>query len=381
MLRGLTEDFNAAGHEVTVLLDRRIAAFHPPLKTLQIVQIAASGEADPSMEKFAENADAAYVIAPEANHVLQSIVECIESTGTLSLNCEASGIEQVADKANLERHVKSLDLHFPKTETFKISDSSQEVAKKVDSELSFPAVVKPTFGAGCGGLSVVKNEKDVFEAIAKITRETASDQITVQELVMGVPVSVSLLCTETQVFPVSLNLQDVKLAAPKGDSSYEGGMVPFEHKLRERVFSAAKRLVYSFGGLRGYVGVDFILSDSKAFILEINPRLTTSYVGMRKVANFNPATAILNAAVKNELPKKTETNGFSCFKKFAVNAPSSLAMQQICCLSSVVAPPFPLSKGVSYAFIQSRGKTSKEAALHLQEAKKHLQRIIMGEGK
>ncbi len=380
MLRALTEDFNEAGNEVTVLLDQRIAAFHPPLKTRQIVQIAASGEADPSMEKVAENADAVYVIAPEANHVLQSIVECIESTGTLSLNSEATGIEQAANKANLENHAKRLNLHFPKTETFKTSDSSQEIAKKVNSELSFPAVVKPTFGAGCGGLSVVKNENDVLEAIAKITRETAGDQVTAQELVMGVPVSVSLLCTETRVFPVTLNLQDVKLAAPEGVSSYEGGMVPFEHELRDEVFSAAKKLVLSFAGLRGYVGVDFILSDGRAFIMEINPRLTTSYVGVRKVANFNLATAILNAVIKNELPEKTETNGFSRFKKFAVNDPSSSALQQIFCLNSVMAPPFPLAKGGYFAFIQSNGKTSKEASLHLQEDKKHFQHIIMEEG-
>jgi len=379
MLRGLTEEFKTAGHEVTVLLDARIAAFNPPLKADRIVQIDTSGEADAAMDQAAESADAAYVIAPEPSHVLRSIVECIESTGTLSLNCQSAGIEQAAEKANLEERVNQLGLRFPKTETFKVIDPPQEVAKEIDCKFGFPVVVKPANGAGCSGLSVAESGKDLAVAFDKIRQETADGKVVVQEFISGVSASVSLISTGTKTLPVSLNLQEVTLAGPSEVSSYRGGVVPIEHPLKDVAFSSAKCLVESFVGLRGYIGVDFVLSGETAFVMEINTRLTTSYVGLRKVAGFNVAEAVLKAVINEELPKKPSQIGVSCFSKVAVNTPPVSSLKQICEMGWVEAPPFPLSQtGVSYAMLQSKGESIQEASAGLSEAKKRLQRICAG---
>ncbi len=55
----------------------------------------------------------------------------------------------------------------------------------------------------------------------------------------------------------------------------------------------AQRVAEALPGLWGYVGVDFILSDAGAMVLEVNPRLTTSYVGRRKSIGANPAAWVL----------------------------------------------------------------------------------------
>jgi len=50
-------------------------------------------------------------------------------------------------------------------------------------------------------------------------------------------------------------------------------------------------------GLRGYVGVDLVLGPNddgnEDWVIEINPRLTTSYIGLRVVAKANLAEAML----------------------------------------------------------------------------------------
>jgi predicted ATP-grasp superfamily ATP-dependent carboligase len=48
-------------------------------------------------------------------------------------------------------------------------------------------------------------------------------------------------------------------------------------------------------GLRGYVGVDLVLSDTDAVLIEINPRLTTAYVGLRRALEQNVAALIVDA--------------------------------------------------------------------------------------
>ena len=51
---------------------------------------------------------------------------------------------------------------------------------------------------------------------------------------------------------------------------------------------------------RGYVGVDLVLGASAHgeddAVIEINPRVTTSYVGLRQAVNENLAQALLEGA-------------------------------------------------------------------------------------
>ena len=57
-------------------------------------------------------------------------------------------------------------------------------------------------------------------------------------------------------------------------------------------------------GLQGYVGVDVVLGDDRRdWAIEINPRLTTSYVGLRALARFNLAEAMLAAVRGDPLPR------------------------------------------------------------------------------
>ena len=70
----------------------------------------------------------------------------------------------------------------------------------------------------------------------------------------------------------------------------------------------------SVAGLRGYVGVDLVLGD-EPFVVDVNPRLTTSYVGLSKVTGFNVADTMVNVVLKKKLLLKKEGKGFAYFFK------------------------------------------------------------------
>ncbi len=53
--------------------------------------------------------------------------------------------------------------------------------------------------------------------------------------------SVSLLVAEGKTLPISLNKQNIRLVPPKQVSSYEGGVVPFEHPLKQEAFRGSIR--------------------------------------------------------------------------------------------------------------------------------------------
>ena len=68
-------------------------------------------------------------------------------------------------------------------------------------------------------------------------------------------------------------------------------------------------------GLTGYVGVDLVLTEDSALLIEINPRLTTSYIALRQVTPVNLAKAISEACLKGVLPDRIPISGPAVIKK------------------------------------------------------------------
>jgi len=376
MLLSIVSDFKSAGHEVTVLLDSRLSKLNPPIIADCIIPVFC-----PKDEKFlikaAEINDAVYVIAPETGQTLQSLVELVEHAGKDSLNCDASAIQKVADKNVLHKTLEKNGLPTPNAAVLNVDWSLAEVKNSIRSKFSYPLVFKPVDGVSCGGLSIVKEDAQVEKAFTRIKAESAAKHFIAQEFIEGEAASVSVLCTGTEALAISLNRQNIKVAVPEGVSSYEGGTVPFVHPLNQEAFMVAEKVVESFPGLRGYVGVDLVLAKDQPFVVDVNPRLTTSYVGLCKVASFNVAEALVNAVLKGKLPTRQEINGFVYFSKVETPKPTLNAFEKAAQIREVVSPPFPLDDNdKACSLIAGQGESLDVARLRFEEAKKRLFNII-----
>ena len=77
-----------------------------------------------------------------------------------------------------------------------------------------------------------------------------------------------------------------------------GGKLPYESKYKDEAFEIATKAVEAIDGLKGFVGVDLLINaDEKdiysVYLLEINSRFTTPYVGLTEIANFNIGKTII----------------------------------------------------------------------------------------
>jgi hypothetical protein len=116
-----------------------------------------------------------------------------------------------------------------------------------------------------------------------------------QPLVLGRHASVSFLIGPNQIIPLRPCYQNLS-----GDGRYKylGGQCPIDSSREQRAISLGEKAVKCVAGLAGYVGVDMVLGhDPEGYLdhaIEINPRLTTSYVGLRVLADFNIAQAMID---------------------------------------------------------------------------------------
>jgi predicted ATP-grasp superfamily ATP-dependent carboligase len=179
--------------------------------------------------------------------------------------------------------------------------------------------------------------------------------------------------------PISLNAQAVSFNPQSGLLDYIGGYTPLKYKISRQVKKAALKLVENMSGVRGYIGVDFVIDESdQPFILEVNPRLTTSYIGIRRVVDVNLMDAIRKAVVEGSLPENINLKGYAFFSKVRIKVTEMLTvtkMQQLAQISGVITPPFPTGLDYSEAVIVAEGNTLKEAQAAFQYMKRNLQSL------
>ena len=93
-------------------------------------------------------------------------------------------------------------------------------------------------------------------------------------------------------------------------------------------FKTAIKAVESIDGLKGFVGVDLVISNDEkdiedVYVLEINSRFTTPYAGLKKIANINIGSSIIDLIDKSidikDLNEKIDLNGKIEFKKSGDN--------------------------------------------------------------
>lgn len=373
MLRSLISDLSRAGHRTVSLIDSRLTNSSSSLLADRITSISSKAQLAKIFSKTLESVDAACVIAPEANGILEALVRKSEESGVVSLNCSADSVHRSSDKALAFAVLENAGLRVPETRIIDLRQNS-EAAIKEGMSIGTPFILKPLRGVGCSGLSLVTTENEVKAALAKIKNSSGECFAVAQEHVQGTAASVSVICTSNGASPLTLNQQFVRLSAPSFESAYLGGLVPLEHELEDQALQAARRSTESFPGLRGYVGVDMVLTEHGPFIIEINPRLTTSYIGARRVLKPNLADAIVRGASEGALPQDVHTSGYALFYKVPSVWLSSEAFRQGSLQLEIISPPLQYSKraGRSLVLVYTRTLAmAREAHSLLAEAERN----------
>jgi len=379
MLRCVISDCKTAGHKVTTFLDTRLTDFNPPNKADDIIPISTRDEFYKKITEFSSLVEGVYVIAPESGQVLENIVEMVENSGGTSLNCKVNAIKHVSNKMSTYETLKKHEIQVPKTSLVDTDEKLNRI-KSLAKNLGYPVVFKPLEGVSCNGLSFVKTEKDIQMALLKIAQESTREHFIIQKQITGKNASACVFSDGNKAKAVSLNKQFVSLSSPGDESKYYGGIIPYNHLLEKMALKTAERAVEGVKGLRGYVGVDMVLTDRESIVIEINPRLTVSYVGLKKAVNFNPGQAIIEAVVEGRLPKNFHKAGYSFFSKIKVPATSNQQIAQTYNLKEVVSPPFPVQENEpTYALVAVDSTTNNGAKSAFYRAKKRLINLYDGE--
>jgi tyramine---L-glutamate ligase len=267
MRRAIANDFACLpGDPIKVIVtsDARLPDEPGPWTIARIGARADPGQA----RELARTADFTVLIAPETRGILSSLTRDFENAGAQLLGSTADAVELAADKVLLAARLQALSIATPPSRAIVPSGG-------LPHDAIYPAVLKPIDGAG--------SVDTFFLADAQSLPACARDMpvAVLQPFVPGIPMSASFFVeTGGRSWLIGVGIQ--RMATRDGRFEYRGGTLPAPCR---DALAQLKPAVDAIAGLGGFVGVDFIWNaqERHATILEINPRPTTSYVGLSRL--------------------------------------------------------------------------------------------------
>ncbi len=237
---------------------------------------------------LARQSDVTWVIAPESEGILESIIQHLTREQVTLLNCDQESVRICADKLACFHHLVANNIATVKC------FSGEQIAMH---EGAF--MIKHRDGVGGEGLMQCQNAAEVRHYTG-----ADSDQWVIQPYVNGEHLSISMICSDHDVRVITLNQQVFSgLKTPRLAACLVNA-----HPVNDAVRTIAIKLKTALPGLRGYVGVDLIQCNDEYFVVDINPRLTSSFAGLSAVLKSNPAELCINSVMNARVPEEIALN-------------------------------------------------------------------------
>jgi predicted ATP-grasp superfamily ATP-dependent carboligase len=233
------------------------------------------------IERIAPSCDMGLVIAPD--HLLARYTQILEQH-THNIGCGFVTVALCANKVQTEKILRSHGVAVP---------AEAPAGKRV---------IKPVKGCGAHGVRI----SDAAPGVGEFTQEYIDgEHFSVSIVVNRVVGDACLYFSGKPALALAVNRQYIETGSD-GSVHYLGGETPV-HPARETEITKVARKVTEILGCQGYCGIDVVVAD-KVYVVDVNPRITTSLVGIAACMKEEIAE-ILVAASKGGGPDEVHLTG------------------------------------------------------------------------
>lgn len=299
MRRALVEDFlRIAGCEVETLQDVRVPFDAVPGVNLH--PVASPEEERRAFEACCQRADVALVVAPEIDGALLQRANWLaeysgKNTRLIHLVCRPEMIAIASNKHQTAVSLSKAEIPVPNGGLLENAERFLTWQKEAEAESGFGReyVLKPLDGAGSWHLKRWKVGEKLDPAELRFP-------LRYERFCEGTAASISLITSEiVGIEPILLPPLE-QILDPQ-DGTYLGGRWIEDAALADRARRLAVNVAAALPISNGFWGIDLILGTaqdgSQDFVIEVNPRITSSYIGLRNWTDTNLVQAMLDMAI------------------------------------------------------------------------------------
>ncbi|WP_020168226.1 MULTISPECIES: ATP-grasp domain-containing protein [Methylotenera] len=283
MRDALLRDLSTLPYEISTTIDARLSA---PEYCDDCLTIDANQDVWDIWASQVQLADAVWLIAPETDGLLQKLTALAVQKGKLVLGSGADAIQITSEKLATYNLLQQAGIAT--IPTYTVENWPKTAGRWL---------VKPNDGAGCDGIVIFDDADNLTNWLAQNNK---SPRYVIQPYRQGIPASISCVMHQGRAQVLSCNTQ--MIISEKNGLTYAGSQVNGMQHLWHVFELIAQKITETLADLNGYVGIDVLVNElivdtqneNLITVVEINPRLTTSYAVLADAIATNPAELIIN---------------------------------------------------------------------------------------
>jgi len=266
--------------ELLVLQDARIAQQteqqYAHLQTLTIFQ---QTDLQILLSDKQSTYDIVWLIAPETDGILAFWCHFFSQQGKALATSTQAAVEVCQDKFRTFKLLQDAMIACVPSRLFNVSPLSNDTR----------SVIKANTSVGCDEVYFVESEQHWENVRLKLKPE---GEYIVQPYIPGKVLSLSCLFDQGQAYFICCNEQHININQQQFELLACTVNVQPEKALSYQIL--CQQIATAIPSLFGYAGIDFIQTETgENLILEINPRLTSSYAGIKEALGINVAELVL----------------------------------------------------------------------------------------
>jgi carbamoyl-phosphate synthase large subunit len=202
----------------------------------------------------------------------------LSERGVKILGTSLENIDKSEDRKKFEELLKNLDIAQPEGST---ATSPSEALQKANA-LGYPVIIRPSYVIGGRAMEIVYNEADLNHYMTHAVEASPEHPVLIDRYMIGKELEVDAICDGKDVYIPGIMEHIEKAGVHSGDSIAVYPPQSVAKETLDQIVEMTKKVANSLQTI-GLVNIQFILSDNKPYILEVNPRSSRTVPFLSKV--------------------------------------------------------------------------------------------------
>ncbi|MCL2375309.1 MAG: carbamoyl-phosphate synthase large subunit, partial [Firmicutes bacterium] len=203
----------------------------------------------------------------------------LDAKGVKILGTSADSIDRAEDRERFDALLEELDIARPKGFTVKTADEALEAGR----QLGYPVLMRPSYVLGGQNMIIAFSDEDIVEYMDIILTQNEDNTILIDKYIMGREIEVDAICDGKDILIPGIMEHIERAGIHSGDSIAVYPSPNITDRDREKIVEYTEKLALGLK-TKGLINIQYIISEGKIYVIEVNPRSSRTVPYISKVA-------------------------------------------------------------------------------------------------
>ncbi|MBP2667062.1 MAG: Carbamoyl-phosphate synthase large subunit glutamine-dependent, partial [Firmicutes bacterium] len=236
------------------------------------------------------------VIAQFGGQTAINLAGPLTRAGVKIMGTSLEAIDTAEDREKFDVFLE--DLYIPRPKGASVTDAGAAIAAA--NRIGYPVVVRPSYVLGGRAMEIVYNEGDLRHYLTHAVQASPDRPVLVDRYMQGTEVEVDAVSDGKDVLIPGIMEHIERAGVHSGDSIAVYPPITLSDEIKNTIVDYTVRMARALS-VKGIINVQYVVSDGKLYVIEVNPRSSRTVPFMSKVTKVPMINLATRAAMGQSL--------------------------------------------------------------------------------